>query len=90
MKNFKICRIPIWVILTRGEDYKVNLWAIGRPNPTAVSSYFGLYSFLSSITIDDILLLRISNKTLISSISLVVHFLFLMWSSQKTVPNANM
>ncbi|KAL1826600.1 hypothetical protein ACET3Z_005012 [Daucus carota] len=50
MKNFKICRIPIWVILTRGEDYKVNLWAIGRPNPTA--SLSGHSSGLDSVSFD--------------------------------------
>lgn len=36
----KIGRKPSRVLVTGGEDHKVNLWAICKPNAILVSSFF--------------------------------------------------
>ena len=49
----KIGRKSSRVLVTGGEDYKVNLWAIGKPNAILVSSqfrsWFYFYHFLSAL-----------------------------------------
>nr|XP_017216836.1 PREDICTED: katanin p80 WD40 repeat-containing subunit B1 homolog [Daucus carota subsp. sativus] len=46
----KIGRKTSRILLTGGEDYKVNLWAIGKPNPTA--SLSGHSSGIDSVCFD--------------------------------------
>ncbi|KAK1390198.1 Katanin p80 WD40 repeat-containing subunit B1-like [Heracleum sosnowskyi] len=46
----KIGRKTSRVLVTGGEDHKVNLWAIGKPNPTA--SFSGHSSGIDSVSFD--------------------------------------
>jgi katanin p80 WD40 repeat-containing subunit B1 len=46
----KIGRKSSRVLVTGGEDHKVNLWAIGKPN--AILSLYGHSSGIDSVTFD--------------------------------------